>query len=72
MANSFRITVFEDGFGILKVPHILKDEAIRLLASVESVKGDKCKVITLKTSGTILTLKEKYKKQIRGADDRSE
>jgi len=72
MANSFRITVFEEGFGILKVPHTLKNEAIGLLSSVESVKGSRCRVVTLKTSGTILTLKEKYNKQIRGADERSE
>ena len=64
LANSFRITVFEGDFGILKVPHKLKDDAIKVLQSVESVKGATCKVVTLKTSGTILTLKEKYKGNI--------
>ena len=69
LANSFRITVFEGGFGILKVPHTLKDEAIRVLRSVDSVKGSACKVVSLKTSGTIRTLKEKYRDQVRGALD---
>jgi RNase P/RNase MRP subunit POP5 len=58
--GSFRITVFERNFGILKVPHTLKDEAIRVLKSVEHVKGVTCTVDTLRTSGTIKTLKQKY------------
>ena len=64
LGDSFRITVFEPEVGILKVPHILKDEAISVLSSVDSIKGSKCKVVTLKTSGTIKTLKQKY---LRGA-----
>jgi len=67
LANSFRITVFEGDFGILKVPHTLKDEAIKVLNSIESIKGASCKVESLKTSGTIHTLKEKYKEQVEGA-----
>jgi len=64
LANSFRITVFEGDFGILKVPHTLKDDAIKVLNSVDSVRGVACKVVSLKTSGTIRTLKEKYKEHI--------
>jgi len=64
VANAFRITVFEGDFGILKVPHILKEDAIKMLRSVDSVRGSTCKVVTLKTSGTIRTLKEKYKERI--------
>ena len=66
LSNSFRITVFEGDFGILKVPHTLKDAAIKVLQSVNSVVGVPCKVVTLKTSGTILTLKEKYRERIAG------
>ncbi len=66
---SFRITVFENNFGILKVPHTLKEEAIRVLRSVEHVKGTGCTVETLRTSGTIKTLKEKYRSRIGKAID---
>lgn len=64
LQNSFRITVFENNFGILKVPHLLKDEAIRVLSSVDAVHQVQCKVRTLKTSGTIKTLKDKYEDRI--------
>jgi RNase P/RNase MRP subunit POP5 len=64
VSNSFRITVFEGDFGILKVPHTLKDDAIKVLSSISSVQGEMCKVRTLKTSGTIRTLKTMYKHRI--------
>jgi RNase P/RNase MRP subunit POP5 len=60
VGDSFRITVFENNFGILKVPHRLKDEAIKVLGSVDSIRGSPSRVTTLKTSGTIKTLKLKY------------
>lgn len=61
LGDSFRITVFGNDFGILKVPHRLKDEAIKVLGSVDSIRGSECRVSTLKTSGTIKTLKTKYR-----------
>jgi RNase P/RNase MRP subunit POP5 len=63
--DSFRITVFEGDFGILKVPHKLKDEAIDALASVDSIADMPCRVIPLKTSGTIKTLKARYRDLIK-------
>ena len=63
MDNSFRITVYEPEVAILKVPHKLKDDAIALLSSVDRVAGRSCKVETMKTSGTIKTLKDKYLRQ---------
>ena len=66
--GSFRITVFERNFGILKVPHTLKDEAIRVLKSVDHVKGVACSVDTLRTSGTIKTLKQKYSARMGKAE----
>jgi RNase P/RNase MRP subunit POP5 len=66
LGSSFRITVFSGDFGILKVPHTLKDEAVRVLNSLDNVSGIPCKVTTLKTSGTIRTLKEKYKDMVVG------
>lgn len=60
LGDSFRITVFERDLGILKVPHTLKDDGVAALSAVESIEGVPCKVKTLKTSGTIKTLKEKY------------
>jgi RNase P/RNase MRP subunit POP5 len=64
MGDSFRITVFENNFGILKVPHRLKDEAIKVLGSMDSIRGSPCKVTTLRTSGTIKTLKTRYAARI--------
>jgi RNase P/RNase MRP subunit POP5 len=64
LQNSFRITVFENNFGILKVPHTLKEEAIRVLSAMDRVGLFQCEVRTLKTSGTIKTLKDKYQSRI--------
>ena len=69
LGDSFRITVFEGTFGILKVPHKLKEPAISVLSSMTSVAGVPCKVVPLKTSGTIRTLKEKYSEFI-GPEER--
>jgi len=69
LGDVFRITVFEPEVAILKVPHDLKEEAIKVLGSVDSVRGAPCRVVTLKTSGTIKTLKEKY---LRGHGDPAE
>ncbi len=60
--NGFRITVFEPEVGILKVPHMLKDDAIEVLTKVDSVRNVPCKVVTLRTSGTIKNLKRQYLK----------
>ncbi len=68
LGDAFRITVFERDMGILKVPHTLKEEAIGALRAVESIEGTASKVVPLKTSGTIKTLKMKYfPEQARGA-----
>lgn len=68
--DGFRVTVFEGDFGILKVRHFLKDDAITALAALNSIKNRPCKVTTLKTSGTIKTLKEKYSDHISRDADR--
>jgi len=67
LGSSFRITVFECNFGILKVPHMLKGEALSVLRSVDSVGRSACSVETLLTSGTIKTLKTKYRKRLGNA-----
>ncbi len=67
--GSFRITVFEGNFGILKVPHTLKDAAIRVLGSIDHVRGVVCMVETLRTSGTIKTLKQKYRSRLDKAQE---
>ena len=72
LGGAFRITVFEGNFGILKVPHTLKEEAIRVLRSVDRVRGGACTVDTLLTSGTIKTLKEKYRNRISGSLNKRE
>ncbi len=65
LENQFRITVFGGGFGILKVPHRLKEEGIAVLNSIDSIGGEACTINTLKTSGTIKTLKAKYKDRVQ-------
>ncbi|UCE91274.1 MAG: hypothetical protein JSV90_07645 [Methanobacteriota archaeon] len=60
VGDSFRLTVFERGIGILRVPHIRKDDAIALIRSISSVRGMRCDLRTLKTSGTIRKLKGIY------------
>jgi len=69
LRDYFRITVFSGDFGILKVPHTLKDEAVRVLNSLTDIGGARCKVVTLKTSGTIKTLKNKYKDLVHQGED---
>jgi RNase P/RNase MRP subunit POP5 len=70
MGDSFRLTVFERGIGILKVPHTMKDHAIDLLRSVGNVRGGECTLLPLKTSGTIRKLKNEYLKGLEAfADD---
>ncbi len=65
IGDSFRLTVFERDIGILKVPHTMKDEAVKVLGSVDTVRGGRCTLTTLKTSGTIRKLKEQYLKDLR-------
>ena len=60
LGDTFRLTVYERGIGILKVPHRMKDHSIELLRSVDSVRGMACRLEPLRTSGTIRKLKEKY------------
>lgn len=69
LGDTFRITVFDRNFGILKVPHRLKDDAIEVLGSVDEVRGVPCRVDTLRTSGTIRKLKEKYKEHMVEPDE---
>jgi RNase P/RNase MRP subunit POP5 len=68
--DSFRITVFEGNFGILKVPHFLKDEAIEALSGIRTIAGEQCTVTTLRSSGTIKTLKTRYREHILDAGPR--
>ena len=60
LGDSFRLTVFERGIGIIRVPHLRKDDAIAVLRSISSVRGVPCRLESLKTSGTIRKLKEQY------------
>lgn len=68
LQDSFRITVYGSDFGILKVPHRFKDDAIRVLNSLDTVRDFPAKVTTLKTSGTIKTLKQRYSRYLRAGN----
>lgn len=72
LQDSFRITVYGGNFGILKVPHRFKEDAIEALGSVVDVRGVPVKVTTLRTSGTIKTLKERYAGFVKAEDGRRE
>ncbi len=56
------LTVFDAprGIGVVRVKHTDKGKAIELLNSVNSIGGREVKVVTLRTSGTIKTLRERY------------
>jgi len=57
------LTVFDAarGIGVVRVKHTDKDRAIDLLNSIKKVDGREIKMVTLRTSGTIKTLRERYK-----------
>ena len=56
------LTVFDAarGIGVVRVKHTDKDRAIDLLNSIKKVDGREIKMVTLRTSGTIKTLRERY------------
>lgn len=60
IGDSFRLTVFENGIGIIRVPHRMKEDGIALIQSVKRVRGVPCALSSLKTSGTIRKLKGLY------------
>lgn len=54
-----QLTIYEDNRGIVRIRHRDKEEAIALLRSLGGAT-EGFSVRTLKTSGTIRTLKERY------------
>jgi RNase P/RNase MRP subunit POP5 len=54
------LTRFDGKKGILKCNHIEKDNTIRLLRSINKIKSKKVEIITIKTSGTIKALSNKF------------
>jgi len=68
VGDRFRITVFEGDFGIVKVPHKLKEDMVDALRAIGEVGDSKCRVETLRTSGTIKTLKDKFRGRIRTSE----
>ena len=54
-----RLTVYNGGYGIVKCRHYQKDDIITFLQSLDWVghEENKIKIKTIKTSGTIKTLK---------------
>ncbi len=56
------LTIFDAarGIGVVRVKHTEKEKAIELLNSVKSIGGREIKMVTLRTSGTIKTLRERY------------
>ncbi len=57
-----QLTVFDAprGIGVVRVKHTDKERAIELLSSIKSIGGRDVRVVTLRTSGTIKTLRERY------------
>lgn len=56
------LTVFDaqHSLGIVRVRHTEKEKAIELLNTIKKIGGREVKVVTLRTSGTIKTLRERY------------
>ena len=56
------LTVFEPkrGIGVVRVRHTDKEATIDLLNSITAIGGRTVKVITLRTSGTLKTLRQRY------------
>ncbi len=56
------LTVFDAprSIGVVRVKHTDKERAIELLNSIRSIGGRDVKVVTLRTSGTIKSLRERY------------
>ena len=61
VSHPFQLTVFDGGRGILKVPHVRKNDFIAILSSLRAVGRDRVpvQVRTVVTSGTICTVKER-------------
>jgi RNase P/RNase MRP subunit POP5 len=61
LGHPFQLTVFDGGRGILKVPHVRKNDFIAILSSLGAVGRDRIpvQVRTVVTSGTICTVKER-------------
>jgi len=57
------LTVFDATrrIGVVRVKHTEKEKAIYLLNSLVAIGGRNVKVVTLRTSGTIKTLRQRYK-----------
>lgn len=57
------LTVFDAkrGMGVVRVRHRDKEASIELLNSIVAIGGRNVKVVTLRTSGTIKTLRQRYR-----------
>ena len=69
MAEAFRpaalrlwLIVFDGTRGLVRTTNVEKDAAIRALVAIESVAGDRVRIQTVGTSGTIRAATEKFLK----------
>lgn len=54
---------FDGRYGIVRCPHLQKEEAIDYLRSIQRMRGTSVKVITHLTSGTIKSTKRKAERR---------
>lgn len=54
------LIMFQKGKGIIRCSHTSKDECINLLHSIKGVGGNRVKIRTLGTSGTVRGARRKY------------
>ena len=59
-----RLIKFNGENGILRCSHIEKDNAIKLLKSINKISSNKVEIETVRTSGTIKTLEKKTYEQV--------
>jgi len=55
-----RLVEFHDPLGLVRTTHLRKDAAIRALTDIVSLAGERVRVTTMGTSGTIRAATRKY------------
>ncbi|MDD1767377.1 MAG: hypothetical protein LUQ27_02255 [Methanomassiliicoccales archaeon] len=55
-----KLIEFDGTFGIVRCSNLDKEKTVEVLTRLDSIAGARVRMETLRTSGTLLTLREKY------------
>jgi RNase P/RNase MRP subunit POP5 len=72
VSPALRLAVFDGTMGLARTTNLEKDLAIRALTAIDAVAGERVRVQTMGTSGTIRAATEKYLTPPDGARRSSE